>query len=411
MSPTALLAELETACPMRAGTNKDAVDDVPAAVVARPGTTEQTSELLRRVHRLGGSAVATGHRSKLTWGRPPARVDVLIETGDMNRLVEHQPGDLIATAEAGLSLTELNQRLHDSGQELVIDDPVGDATIGGMLATGLCGARRLWVGAPRDLLLGLTFVRADGTIAHSGGKVVKNVAGYDLGKLLTGSYGTLGLITQATFRLHPVPAASQWTTTTIPGSALPQTLSMLLHTQLAPRAIELDADQTDQIRCAVLFGGTHQGVAARVCALTTMLSDQGLDAVALIDSADSSWLNRLPGEPGDVLFKLTTRLSGIPDLIPECTRRRVRIRGSAGVGVFTAAMSADADAPGTVATLRRLCTELGGSLVVLDAPAQVKNDTDVWGDDAVPGLEVMRRVKNEFDPAGVLSPGRFVGGI
>ena len=150
-----------------------------------------------------------GRATRLTGADPPRGCDLIVSTRRLDQVIEHAAGDLVVTVQAGVALDALQQRLAAEGQRLALDPP-GGASVGGLIATNATGPLRFRYGAPRDLLIGITIVRADGTIAQAGGKVVKNVAGYDLGKLFAGSYGTLGLITEATFRLHPLPAAVQW---------------------------------------------------------------------------------------------------------------------------------------------------------------------------------------------------------
>src|SRR5215471_9643571 len=201
---------------------------------ASPATIAEASDLLRAAAAHDLAVVPRGGSSKLGWGAPPRRCDLVVDTRAMDRVLEHAAGDLVVRVQAGVGLAQLGEVLAGAGQQLALDPPpysapppaAGDAaayawqgaTVGGVLATGAAGPRRLRYGTPRDLLIGITVVRADGTVAHSGGKVVKNVAGYDLGKLFTGSFGTLGLITEATFRLHPLPAERRWVTAKFPGT-------------------------------------------------------------------------------------------------------------------------------------------------------------------------------------------------
>ena len=183
---------------------------VPAFVVA-PGSTDEAAAVMRVAAEHELAVVVRGAGSRLGWGVPPARCDLVIDMSLMTEVVEHSAGDLVARIQAGARMGDVAAVLARDGQEIALDVP-GEATIGGVVATGLAGPRRLRYGTPRDLLIGITIVRADGTVARSGGKVVKNVAGYDLGKLLAGSAGTLALITEATFRLHPLPAAKAYVT-------------------------------------------------------------------------------------------------------------------------------------------------------------------------------------------------------
>src|SRR5699024_1074990 len=152
----------------------------------------------------GLAVVPTGNGTKLDWAGAPERVDVLLDMSGVHGIVEHAAGDLVVRARAGTMLDEVNEAVRQSGQQFAIDHSLPAATLGGVVATGESGPGRHAFGGVRDLLIGVTVVCADGTVTTSGGKVVKNVAGYDLGKLYTGSYGTLGVITELIFRLHPV---------------------------------------------------------------------------------------------------------------------------------------------------------------------------------------------------------------
>ncbi len=204
---------LVDACPVvREGVPaSDAIAGVVPSFVAFPASTEEASALLRAAVARDLTVVARGAGTGLDWGTPPASADLVIDMQAMDQVLEHAAGDLVARAQAGVTMRHLASVLASAGQELAVDAPA-EATVGGVVATGTAGPRRLRYGAPRDLLIGITIVRPDGAVAHSGGKVVKNVAGYDLGKLFCGSQGTLGLITEVTFRLHPRPAAVAYVT-------------------------------------------------------------------------------------------------------------------------------------------------------------------------------------------------------
>ncbi len=197
----------------------DAVGGRQARYVAAPASTAEAAALLRAAADLGLTVVPRGSGSRLHWGNPPASCDLIVDTRRLDRVLEHAAGDLVVSVQSGVRLDDLANVLATAGQRLALDPPgtadhgeIADrgGTIGGLVATGAAGPLRFRYGGPRDLLIGITIVRADGTIAKSGGKVVKNVAGYDLGKLFAGSYGTLGLITEATFRLHSRPETAAW---------------------------------------------------------------------------------------------------------------------------------------------------------------------------------------------------------
>lgn len=439
-----LLESLSPACEVLEAGPSDAVDGVQPQVVARPRSTEETSALMRACHEAGLAVVVRGNGSKLAWGRPPQRLDVVLDTTAMDQLVEHSRGDLIATAGAGMPLARLRDLLAEGGHQLVVDDPTRPAeearepgapgapdgggsdggeglgsTLGGAVATNLSGPRRMWTGAIRDLVIGIRLVRADGTIAKAGGKVVKNVAGYDLSKLLTGSYGTLAVITEVTVRLHPIPEANRWVGLSVDPERLGALLEEVVHSQEVPHAVEVRARPGVRPAVVTMLSGTEAGVSARAQALHALLEAQGYAGARVHDVAPPWWGVLLhPGQRGGaelpegsrpVLVKATARLSGIPELVAEATRLEATANGSAGAGVLYVTLTADEAAAGKVESLRTATTRLGGSAVVLDAPPDLKATLDSWG--PVPAIDLMRRVKDEFDPTRVLAPGRFVGGL
>jgi glycolate oxidase FAD binding subunit len=376
-------------------------------------------------------------------------VDVVVDTARLAGITEHVAGDLVATVGAGTPLRAFQAVLARSGQRLALDPPSVEATVGGMLATGEAGPLAHTYGTPRDLLLGVDFVRADGTVAHAGGKVVKNVAGYDLGKLLCGSYGTLGVIAAATFRLHPVPAGRAVLIRSLhtPGE-LDDLVGDLLDSTLAPTAIEVDlppamdrpvprqrdgagqhgagqygagqygagqygAGQHGAVgagRLAVLFEGSAAGATARCEEAGRLL---GGDAATVDQFPD--WWGRYPFGPTDLGLQLSVPIAGLPAAIyalRDSAGMPVPVRGSAGRGVIHAALPGDLTVQRAAVILEAVRTTLiarGGFCVVLNAPPALRGELDLWG--PVPGLELMRRVKQQFDPDRRLSPGRYVGGI
>ena len=392
----------------------DAVDGVPARFVAAPGSTAEAAAVVRVAAAEGLAVVARGAGTKLGWGTPPRRLDLIVDTRRLDRIVEHAAGDLVVVAQAGVPLAELGERLAGDRQRLAVDEVVPGTTVGGMLGTGVAGPRRLQAGAVRDLVLGVTMVRADGVVAKAGGKVVKNVAGYDLAKLVTGAYGTLGLVTEAAFRLHPIPPAAAYVSVRLPDPASAyQAVQRALHAQWVPAAIELDRPEPGgPVEAAVLVEGTEAGVTARAEQAVATLGE----GAARIDRP--GWWATLPaGSDRGVLVKVTTELTGTGRLLEGIDRAAVAagttaaVRGSGGVGVFHATL------PGTdpaavaafVKALRDAAPAWQGSVVVLAAPAPVRSEVDSWG--PVSGLDLMRRVKEQFDPGALLAPGRFVGGI
>ena len=414
--PAGLLDALRQATGGHAGPagDGDAVDGVPARFVAAPGSTDEAAAVVRTAAAEGLAVVARGGGSKLGWGTPPRRLDLIVDTHRLDRVVEHAAGDLVVIVQPGVTLAALGERLAGDRQQLAVDELVPGTTIGGMLGTGVAGPRRMQAGGVRDLVLGVTMVRADGVVAKAGGKVVKNVAGYDVAKLVTGAYGTLGLITEAAFRLHPVPPAAAYVSVRLPDAASAyEAVQRALHAQFVPTAIEVDRPEPGgPVEVAVLVEGTEAGVAARAAQAVETL---GHDAAR---TGRPDWWGTLPaGSDRGVLVKATTELTGTGRLLDGVDRAAAAagttaaVRGSGGVGVFHAVL------PGTdpaavaafVKALRDAAPAWRGSVVVLAAPPPVRSEVDSWG--PVPGLDLMRRVKEQFDPDALLAPGRFVGGI
>ena len=380
--------------------------------VLAPASPEQVAEIMRHSARVGSIVVPRGAGTKLDWGRPPSTVDLPLDLSRLDTVLEHAAGDLVVRVEAGVRLADLTKVLGPAGQRLAIDEVVPGSTIGGVISTGLSGPSRLLYGAVRDLLIGITVVRADGAVTHSGGKVVKNVAGYDLGKLYTGAFGTLGVITEAIFRLHPLPERTAWVSATLADEASAGTaVAAVLESQVVPSAVEVARDEpAGPVTVTVLLEGVAPGVEARAAAVTALL---GRDATTA--DAPPPWWGTLPGP---TIVKLTAEIAAVPRILiavreaAAATALDVRVRGSAGVGVLYAGLADDA-APESVhqliTALRSACAAAGGGAVVLRAPLAIRAVVDMWG--PVPGLALMRRLKDQFDPGHRLSPGRFVGGI
>jgi glycolate oxidase FAD binding subunit len=397
---------LSSACEdVREGRPDDAVDGVPVGLVARPGTTEQVAEVMKvaAAHRL--SVVPRGRGTKMTWGLPPASADVLVDLSTMDRVLDHAAGDLIVEAQAGTPLADLQAVVGQAGQRLVIDETVPGASVGGALASNAAGPQRMLVGTARDLLIGITVVRADGVVAKAGGRVVKNVAGYDLGKLMIGSLGTLAVVTEALFRLHPVPEVRRWVSVRVADPQRAHDLAQaVVHGQTVPGALEVDWPADGPGTLTVQYGGKPDGVEDRVGTARSLL---GGDASVSEDEPDG-W-SSYPWRAGETGLKLTFVLSGLRDVLAVTRDVGAAVRGSAGTGVVYAALDRPDDVPAALDRLRSVCARHQGSAVVVDAPAEVKRAVDVWG--PVPALDLMRRVKDQFDPEHRLAPGRFVGGI
>ena len=440
----------------------DAVAGVTPRYVASPAGTDEAAAVMRAAAAEGMAVVPRGTGTRLGWGNPPDRCDLVIDTRNMNRVLEHAVGDQVVRVQAGAWLNQLAVTLGAAGQRLALDPPRDgrsrpDAaaaatpggstagTVGGILASGAAGPLRLRYGTGRDLLIGITVVLANGTVARSGGKVVKNVAGYDLGKLFAGSYGTLGLIAEATFRLHPVPAAASYVTRDCADAAeADAVIGAADGSALAPSAAEVDRQaRGTHIRASVLLEGDPDGVAERCAAMTTLLSGLGGGTSVVSPDPPPWWGLGAAGAPGGTLIRIAFWSSALPAVLDAVDAAGLAagldpvISGSAAAGVLYAAVDEAAEPAAVsefVAALRAAVsgdhgTPAGpaagssagavfsatdgppsrGSVVVLRAPDAVRSVVDLWG--PVPALGLMRAVKHQFDPEHRMAPGRFAGGI
>lgn len=398
----------------------DAVDGVPSVAVARPTSADGVAAVLREATAQGLVTVARGAATALDWGAPPERVDLILDTTGLDRLVEHGAGDLVVVAEAGLPVAELSETVRAAAQELVVDLPperlAGGSTVGGALSTGASGPRRLQRGGIRDLVLGATVVLADGTIASSGGKVVKNVAGYDLAKLLTGAYGTLGIVVRAAFRLHPARPDRAYVVATGPLADVAARAREVVTSQLAPAAVEIDRPAgSDVAEVAVLIEGTGSAVGQRAAAVAELLGGR-------VQAEAPGWWAALPGVStgstggGGTYAKATATLVGVAGLLAAARDAEQRygvgvaLRGSAAGVLHAVATGTPEGTASAVGHLRGAATDpRDGTVTVLRASREVRAELDVWG--PVGGLDLMRAIKQQLDPGRNLAPGRFVGGI
>ncbi|MBR8743492.1 FAD-binding oxidoreductase [Nocardiopsis sp. MG754419] len=396
---------------LREGTGSDAVCGVVPDRVARPEDTEALGRTLAAAGDVGATVTPRGGGTALDWGAPPRSLDLSVDTSALS-WIDHNAGDLVVEVGAGTPLTDLHRVLAEAGQRLSLDPVRTGGTVGGALATGVSGPRRLLAGALRDLVIGMTVVRADGVVARSGGRVVKNVAGYDLAKLHTGGYGTLGVIASAAFRLHPSPPAVRVVDVPIRSQVgAEHTLSALRATSVVPAAVEIDLGTGRPARLRVVLEGTTEGLVSRVEETARAL---GGDGVEVAEELPTDW-GVLPTE--GTLARILVPPADLPGLALALDSAatddlgvRVHLTGSVPAGTLYLSFAPGTPAGPVADLLERARRGTGRSAVVLRGEPRVHEaGVDLWGE--VPGLPLMRAVKDAFDPDHRLSPGRFAGGI
>lgn len=377
-------------------------------IKVEPATFEEAASMLATASAAGQTVRVRGGGTKLAWGAIAPEPAFEMHTVALNRVLEHNVGDLTAVLEAGVPLAAAQETFASAGQMLAIDPPVGPgrgATIGGVIATSDSGPMRHRYGAPRDLVVGMTVALSDGTLARSGGKVIKNVAGYDLPKLFTGSFGTLGAILSVSVRLHPRPVA---TATALGTSSDPAALGAAAMT-LAGAPLELEALDVawrgGRGGLLAQVGGAEPGRRARRVA--ERMRDAGLDGVDVSTDDAGLWAQQRAGQrsAGSALVRVAAAVTDLPGVLSAADTSGGTLVGRAALG--TSYVEID---PGAVVALGEALPS-GAVRVLLDAPEALRRSGDPWGP-VDPGVaELMRRIKLRFDPAGACNPGVFAGGI
>jgi len=378
-----------------------AVDGLTPQAAVAPASYEQTAEVMRYAHAEGLAVIPRGGGVHMHIGNVPSRYDIALSLSRLNAVVEHEPADLTATVQAGIPLGELQRHLGGAGQLLPLDPPGGErATIGGILAANAWGPWRHAFGSARDVTIGLRMVTAEGRITRAGGRVVKNVAGYDLCKLYVGSLGTLGIIVEATFKLAPLPREQRTVVAAFPAAADACGFAAALPRRgLSVRGVTLARDG-DAWALALELAGTPAAVER---------SRQEIAALAHVAAAAGTPVAAIGGESESLLCKASVLPSRLPALIEALERLGApRLEAYPAVGVCYAAWPSPHDAEGIAGAARELTSAAGGTLVLERCPFDLKRHLDVFGDPP-PSFGLMRRLKEEFDPKGVLSPGRFAG--
>lgn len=399
-------------------------DHLPSCLVY-PNTPAQLQSVIRTSYNQNWRLLSCGSGSKLGWGGLSNKLDLVVSTKHLNRIIDHAVGDLTVTVEAGVKFADLQEVLGKVGQFLPIEPAYPEeATLGGIVATADSGSLRHRYGGIRDMLLGFSFIRSDGQLAKAGGRVVKNVAGYDLMKLFTGSYGTLGIFTELTFRLYPIPPASATVVLIGKSEVITTATQLLLASALTPTAVDLLSPQLVK----QLGFGQGMGLMVRFQSVAESVNEQSsrllsigqkLELQSTIYPEDNEQLWQLlsqqiwtSSEKPVIICKIgvlpTAATSILRQLDQLPTAQMGLIHAGSGLGLLQ--LDASTVTAQTIIELRQFCQAQNGFLTILSAPATMKKQLDIWGYNGN-ALELMRLLKQQFDPKNLLSPNRFVGGI
>jgi glycolate dehydrogenase FAD-binding subunit len=401
---------------LRAAGAGDGVAGVQPQMVFEPGNETELAAALRCANDAGLGVVPRGGGTKIGWGNPPVRADLVLSTARLNRVTEHAWSDLTVSVEAGCTIQHLQNVLAERGQHIAIDPLWPErATVGGILSTNDSGSLRIRYGALRDLIIGVTIALPDGTLASSGGKVVKNVAGYDLPKLVTGALGTLGVITRAVFRLHPLPHnIRSFTFAARDVDDANRLMLAIQDSRLTPTGLQARFAAEAAPAVDVRFEGTDAGLEAQATSLRKLSAPAAETATSdtvwqareeLASSAERGAIAKFSVLPASVA-ETCDRIRHLADALG--VQWRAVVQGT-GLGWLRLEASSAPAIHQLLHTLRPELERLGGSLVVLHRPAAMPA-IDAWGSggDALP---LMLSVKRQLDPQSSLNPGRFIGGI
>lgn len=402
------------------------VDGAKPQVAVSPGSYEEVAAVLQYANRSNWAVVPWGGGTMMYVGNVPQRYDIALDTARLDQIIEHEPADLTVTCQAGITLELLHASLEEAGQMVPLSsafDPWG--TVGGVLAVNNWGPECHAYGFPRDYTIGMRLVTADGGITRAGGKVVKNVAGYDIAKLYIGSLGTLGVIVEATFKVQPLPKVN--TQMVVGCDTIEESCGVAR--EATRRGLSVVSAIIDHYTWQALakpyllwlsVAGTHAGVDRALREITDLASESGLE------SWESPTADKRPGgrpwaklnaeiefrEVTGIEFKVAVSPRQVAGLVSDLTALggQLHLCALPTVGLVRADWRniTAAETERLIGGVRAAVGRHGGSALVLFSDLDLKRRIDVFGDPP-PAFELMRRVKNQFDPNGILSPGRFAG--
>lgn len=401
-------------------------DGIFPKIVVLPTSVQEVQDVLRYASEQGLTVMPAGAGTKLGIGNLPDKCDIVLALTRLNNVIEYQPADLTVTIEAGIRLADLQSELANNKQFLPMNPPYTKrCTIGGIVATNSSGPLRLRYGTARNQVLGLRVVHASGTLVKSGGKVVKNVAGYDLNKLYIGSYGTLGIITEVTLKLAPSPIrqaviAAQFQTIQDAVKAGLSVVSSQTLPTFANLSVNHRTELFSEIRPTIIigFGGEPETVTWQLNTVQTLLEQNGLIGVQTVEGeAHDSVCNVIQEFPsvvselGDVIVKVNIKRTDITHYLEQNINETHKVMALLGNGTlylkFPVCSETNVE---EIKQMRQRAIDVGGNLIIESAPPELKRQIDVWG--AIGDTQnIMKQIKTKFDGESLLNPGRFVSGI
>ena len=392
------------------------IDASESICVVIPDTVEDLAAIVKTAYKERWKIIPCGNYSKLDWGALAQDVQLVVSTQKCDRIIEHAIDDLTVTVEAGVKLADLQASLRATNQFLPIDPAYAEvATVGGILATADTGSWRQQYGGIRDLVLGISFIRGDGEIAKAGGRVVKNVAGYDLMKLFIGSYGTLGIISQVTFRTYPIPEASQTVVLTGEAAQIDRAMALLRNSGLTPTAADLitasvakKLEITAKMALLVRFQTISESIDAQTSQLTAMVADLEVEIACYKDEAQQQLWNRLnntvrvPQSDEAIICKFGILPTAGVELLQQVVKidndSFTMLHIGSGIGILQLTI----EEISAIETIREFCHGNSGFLTILTAPQAIKQNIDVWGYRGN-AKEMMITIQQKFDPRQIFN--------
>jgi glycolate oxidase FAD binding subunit len=387
------------------------VDGLAPRLAVKPGSAAEVARALKAADAAGAAVIPRGGGTQMALGMPPDRYDLALDLRGIDQVLEYEPADLTVTVEAGMTLAALQAHLAARGQWLPLDPPAPEATIGGILATNASGAARIAFGTARDLVIGMSVAMADGQVVKFGGRVVKNVAGYDMSKMHIGALGTLGVILQASLKVAPLPRASRTLAVASPHIDTLVRLALAMRDASLPATgiALIDPAGAAEARLLLRFAGSPAAVERSRAETERLALAEGL---ASEQAPDGFWreAGELRAPSGPAVVRVSDRPSRSAEVIQRLAALGADVLSYPTAGVtFSRFITLGMPSLEALGRLRADVEADGGALVVESAPVATKEALGVWGSIRSDGLS--RELKRVMDPRSTLNPGRLLRGL